>query len=58
VRAADHCAEHMHKILADKISKAFSNDTQLDLVEKDMKRLLTEAFRQCDDEFLKLATKK
>jgi integrin-linked kinase-associated serine/threonine phosphatase 2C len=57
-RASSYCAENMHKILADKLSKAFSNKTSLEQTEKEIKRYFVETFRQCDDEFLKIAANK
>jgi integrin-linked kinase-associated serine/threonine phosphatase 2C len=57
-RAAEYCAENMHKILADKFSKAFQLKNNLDLVEKEIKRHFIETFKQCDEEFLKIAAKK
>ena len=58
-KASIYCADHMHKILADKLSKALeAQANSLDKVEGDIKRHLIDTFKQCDDEFLKLAVKK
>ncbi len=57
-RASVYCAENIHKILADKFSKAFGNRASLEHIEKDMKRYFIETFKQCDEEFLKIASKK
>jgi len=54
-RAAEFCAENLHVILAEKFSKAFSYENTITQIEKDMKRFFVEAFKQCDDEFLKKA---
>lgn len=55
-RAAEYCAEHMHSILAGKLSKAFANKATLPQVEKEMRRHFLETFKQCDEEFLGAAT--
>lgn len=57
-RASNYCAENMHKILADKLSKSFSNKNSLEQTEKEIKRYFVETFKQCDDEFLKIAANK
>lgn len=56
-RASNYCAENLHKILADKLSK-YLIDKSLEQTEKEIKRIFVETFKQCDEEFLKLATKK
>ena len=48
----------MHKILAEKFSKAFLNKNGVEQIEKEIKRFFVEAFKQCDDEFLKIAANK
>ena len=58
VRAADYCAQNMHKILAERLTKAIMNGQALKQVERDIKKIFVETFKQCDEEFLKLATKK
>ncbi len=59
-RAAAYCAENMHKILAENFSKALekSANNSIAQIEKEMKRHLVETFKQCDEEFLKIASKK
>ena len=57
-RAAEFCAENMHKYLAEKISKAIQLKSSLELMEKEIKRIFVETFKQCDEEFLKMAAKK
>lgn len=57
-RAAHYCAQHMHCILAGKLSKAFASKATLAHVEKEMKRHFLETFKQCDEEFLKSASKR
>ena len=57
-RAADYAAKNLHTILADRFSKAAASGYTLELVEKEIKRLFVEAFKQCDEEFLKLAASK
>jgi len=48
----------MHKIFAEKFSKALQLKNSLDLAEKEIKRHFVETFKQCDEEFLKIAAKK
>lgn len=57
-RAADYCAKNLHVILADRLSKAIENNYTLEVIEKEIKRYLTESFKQCDEDFLKLAASK
>lgn len=58
-RAADYCAKHLHVILAERLSKAIAtNSYTLELIEKEIKRFFVESFKQCDEEFLKLAASK
>ncbi len=57
-RASIYCAENIHKILADKFSKAFANSASLERIEKEMKLYFIETFKQCDEEFLKIASQK
>lgn len=57
-RAADYAAKHLHLILAERLSKSFSNNYSLESVEKEIKRYFGESFKQCDEEFLKLAASK